>query len=59
MAGDIYNSQCIFVNLSSMRKLDMRQKKGPLGGPSWASPHQILGEKRIVAQEDRPAREPV
>ena len=34
------------------------KKEGPPGGPSWASPHQISGEERISAQEDRSARWP-
>ena len=32
-------------------------KEGPLGGPSWVSPHQISGEERIAAREDRSPRE--
>ena len=34
------------------------KKEGPPGGPGWASPHQISGEERIAAQEDRSARWP-
>ena len=36
----------------------MVKKEGPLGGPSWASPHQISGEEHIEALEDRSARLP-
>ena len=27
------------------------EKEGPLGGPSWVSPHQILGEGRIAVRD--------
>ena len=34
------------------------EKEGPLGGQSWVSPRQILGEEYVAARGDRSAREP-
>ena len=34
------------------------KKEGLPGGLSWESPHQILGEERAEAQEDRSATRP-
>ena len=54
-----FREQSVYICKSSFHEEACHgaEKEGPLSGPSWASPRQILDKVRIAVLEDKSARE--